>query len=99
MKDKYQTALNLKLLFNSKEWESLAELAEELRKVWTYNQNKFSLGASIEVIAIERVKWASMISGLDQLFVEINNQIETLKNKEDEEDSSVHIREMKEINL
>jgi hypothetical protein len=75
------------LLYQRPEWIELAEMCDDLRKKWTGNLTKFSIGQTLETIALERVKWTSMVEGLERIFIEMNECMEFVnqKNKEEED--------------
>ncbi len=75
----------LSRLFAVKEWRAVANIAERLMNKWTSNQNVIS-SKSIEEIALERVRWASMKAGVEQLFYEINESIEAYKKFEEKDE-------------
>lgn len=71
---------------NQPEWNSLVILVNSLRDLWTGNQNKFLIEDSIEKIATGRIRFASMVSGIEHLFSDINQYIEIYEESEKKED-------------
>ena len=76
------------VLLQKPEWVEFADMCNDLRKKWTGNLSKFSIGGSLESIALERVRWCSMVEGLERIFIELNECVEflTQKNKEEEDE-------------
>jgi len=70
------------VLFRRPEWKVFAEFCEELRRKWSGNLVKFSLGSSVEHIAVERIRFTSMIEGVEQVFIQMNGMMEEAREYE-----------------
>ena len=81
------------------EWQSLATVVERLRKKWTNAQNRFDREASIEYIALERVRNASMVNGVELLFSDINAYIDGMEEIEKNEREKEREVEKEERNV
>ena len=84
---------DLRTLFQSREWKAFADMCEALKDKWSSNLVQFEQGFTIEQIAIERVKWVSMIHGVEVLFVEMNRILDELRTVEKERKESNANRE------
>jgi len=83
-----QASEDLRTLFNYPEWKTFAHMSQALMEKWKSNLIHYEAGFTIEMIALERVKWTAMIEGVQVLFVELNRVVEELKKIEKEKESA-----------
>jgi len=66
-------------LYESPDWPVFADLMTACCEQWRNNLARFSLGSTIEQLALERVKWTAMIHGVEQVCVELQRLLTDYK--------------------
>ena len=84
-----QMGIDFHYLYNSPQWSSTVKLYEELKKKWSGNLSRIEDGHSIEKLGMERLKWTSMIYGLEMFFLSMN----VLMDEAEEKDGKGHEKE------
>lgn len=68
-----------------KEWESVIEVFEALKKMWASQNLRINLGDPIEIIAKEKIHFVSSISALEGFFKQMQEDILSLQEEEKEQ--------------
>jgi len=77
----------LEAIKEREEWASFGELALKCIEKWRGNLSIFSFSEdSIEKIALERVKWTSMVAGVETLFLQMDELVKELKQRRKDDD-------------
>jgi len=80
-----EMAEHLRDLMNNEDWPYFGAMAQLLMDQWKKRLLHFEDGATMEQIGMERIRWIATIEGVQSLFIEMNRQINDLKQKEKEE--------------
>ncbi len=66
----------LTALYQTKEWQAVAEIAEAFLKKWHNNLLSYDASKPLEEVGREREKWCLMRKGVELLFVEFSDCID-----------------------
>lgn len=77
----------LERLKASDDWPAFADLAIKTIEHWRLRLSRFSIELdSVEKIAKDRIRWTSMIAGVEALFSQMDDLTKALKENEESED-------------
>lgn len=79
-------------LLNSHEWLEAAKVFDEMRLKWTASLRNFSTSTSMEQIALDRVKWTAMITGVQTFVIELNRIADEFQELEQQRKESKNAR-------